>query len=944
MMRNFGKMTMLALAFCGYASVAGCNGRQGPNAPSVQRPDSTGAVSAALQLATGASINSATYAITGPDGFTKNGIIDLSKSATLTATIGGIPAGAGYQITISATTSDGSTSCGGSAVFNVVAGKTSTITVPLTCHEAPHAGSVMVSGSLNVCPTIDGIGANPAEVQVGGSVALSVSAHDSDAGPASLTFAWQASAGTLSDPAAQSPTFTCDAAGPASVSVSVSDGDPAASCAATLSAQVNCTVAAKTPGTYVAGDFHNHTTCSDGSISMQKLVKKATDKVETPWGLDWFVQAGHGGNGNRNCTLVEDATLTTPAYPFVAGLGPNTTWETFGVTPKGDVSGTSPNRNMWRWESIQEFQYPLIEYLNSLKNLPLFLGIETVVPGHEHTSMSVITGQIPASLDTTPLPAGPPYAPLGNANPLAQWEYCFDRADTDTSRGAGNAWGCSVPGSLNAADPSWNATAQKLIPASGVGNGTKGHNKTLEALKWMVAYHPDTSYYVPAHLERAGQFNPDGNNGFNVEHLRDFNNTAPRTAFGMETQPGHGASANRGEYQVLRNNINGVPTDSVGGTTYGGTGVYGARIGGVWDALLGEGRNFWFFASSDWHNRGSFGPDDRRTTQDFFPGEYQRNFTLVRNGADKLRPQTIVAGLRSGNSFATGGQIIDRLGFVACVGKADGVVAELAGNAAINKTALTVDGCATMGEKLTVPAGADVVVGIAVRDPAGSNFSPYTFPNPSLLQIGVNQPLNMPVLDHIDLIGGTVTGYKTPSAPDYAGEWPRNTSWLRADGTTADLSVVPDAAKNITAAILRTFNGNGGTPWKAVSSFIDGTTFLTMSFRIPAASASQYLRLRGTNMPPAVPYETDASGNPLPDVFTNANDLTMLRIPCTTVHSASSQFDGCPDHLATASGAGNPIAGQRAVSFDVAAWADVWFYSNPIYIQVAGATPVAGVQ
>src|SRR5450432_4193496 len=444
MMRNFGKMTMLALAFCGYASVAGCNGRQGPNAPSVQRPDSTGAVSAALQLATGASINSATYAITGPDGFTKNGIIDLSKSATLTATIGGIPAGAGYQITISATTSDGSTSCGGSAVFNVVAGKTSTITVPLTCHEAPHAGSVMVSGSLNVCPTIDGIGANPAEVQVGGSVALSVSAHDSDAGPASLTFAWQASAGTLSDPAAQSPTFTCDAAGPASVSVSVSDGDPAASCAATLSAQVNCTVAAKTPGTYVAGDFHNHTTCSDGTISMEKLIKKATDTVETPWGLDWFVQAGHGGNGNRNCTLVEDATLSTPAYPFNASVGPNTTWENSGVTPKGDVSGTSPNRNMWRWESIQEFQYPLIEYLNALKNLPLFLGIETVVPGHEHTSMSVITGQIPASLDTTPLPAGPPYAPLGIANPLAQWEYCFDRADTDTSRGAGNAWGCSV--------------------------------------------------------------------------------------------------------------------------------------------------------------------------------------------------------------------------------------------------------------------------------------------------------------------------------------------------------------------------------------------------------------------------------------------------------------------------------------------------------------------
>src|SRR4029079_17810382 len=92
-------------------------------------------------------------------------------------------------------------------------------------------------------------------------------------------------------------------------------------------------------GTYVTGDFHNHTTCSDGSISMQKLVKKATDKTDTPFGLDWFVQAGHGGNGNRNCTLVEDASLATPAYPLTA-QGPTTTWVTSGVTVKGDVSGS----------------------------------------------------------------------------------------------------------------------------------------------------------------------------------------------------------------------------------------------------------------------------------------------------------------------------------------------------------------------------------------------------------------------------------------------------------------------------------------------------------------------------------------------------------------------------------------------------------------------------
>ena len=958
MRRPGWKMTTLALAFCSYASLAGCDNRNGKNSPSVTSIDSLGQVTLALQLGDGRTVNSATYSITGPGGFTKAGTIDVSASSTLTATIGGIPAGTGYQITISATTSDGADVCGGTATFSVTAHATSSVPVPLTCHESPRNGSVMVSGTLNVCPTIDGIGSNPAEAQVGSAIALSSTAHDSDAGPSALTYAWTATGGTLSDATAQNPTFTCVTAGTATVSLKVSDGDPAASCADTQTAQINCSVVAKTPGTYVAGDFHNHTTCSDGSISMAKLIKKSTDKVETPWGLDWFVQAGHGGNGNRNCQLVEDASLGTPVYPYIATVSPQTTWETSGVTPKGLASGTTPNRNMWRWQSVQEFQYPLVEYFSALKNLPLFLGIETVTPGHEHTSMSVITGQIPASLDTailptapnaSPLPAGSPYTALGNGTALAQWEYCFDRADTDTSRGATNAWDCSVPGSLNAADPSWNATAQKLVPASGTGNGTKGHLKALESLKWMAAFHPDTSYYVPAHLERAGQFNPDGNNGFNVEHLRNFNNAAPKVAFGMETQPGHGASANRGEYQVLRNNIAGVLTDSVGGTTYGGTGVYGAQLGGVWDSLLGEGRNFWFFASSDWHNRGSFGPDDRRTTQDFFPGEYQRNFTMVRNGTDKVRPQTIVNGLRTGNNFSTSGQIIDRLAFVACIGspatngRTDAIVGELAGNAAMNKTAITVDGCATMGEKLIVPTGSDIVVGIAVRDPAGTNFSPYTFLNPSLLQVGINQPINTPVLDHIDLIRGLVSGYRTPGAANYSGEWPRNTNWLRADGTTADLSVVPDAAKNLTAALLRTFNGSGATPWKSVSSFVDGTNYLTMTFRIPAVSASQYLRLRGTNMPAAVPFETDASGNPLPDVFTNANDTTRLRIPCTTVHSAGSQFDGCPDHLGTATGATNPIVGQRAVSFDVAAWSDLWFYSNPIYIEVTGSTVVAGV-
>ncbi|MFG6460986.1 hypothetical protein ACG04Q_05330 [Roseateles sp. DXS20W] len=723
------------------------------------------------------------------------------------------------------------------------------------------------------------------------------------------------------------------------------------------------TAAGKTPGKYVSGDFHNHTTCSDGAISMQKLVKKVTDKTtDSPWGLDWFVQAGHGGNGNRNCTLVEDASLSTPAYPFVEGKGPTTTWaNSIGAAAiKGNNTGGT---TMWRWQSLQEFQYPVVEYLAAQKNLPLFVGLESVVAGHEHSSMSVITGQMPTSLDNATLPNTPGYTALGNANALSQWSYCFDRGDTDTSRGnvagsnTGNNWNCAVTGSANAADPSWNAAAQKLMPTgSGVGSGigTKGHLKTLEALKWMKELHATGSYYVPAHLERAGPFNPDGNNGFNIEHLRNFNNTAPDIAFGFETQPGHGASAERGEYRQLRNGFAGSPTnvDSVGGTTYGGTGIYGAQVGGVWDALLGEGRNWWFFASSDWHNRGSFGPDDRRSTQDFYPGEYQRTHVLVRNGSDKIRPQAIVDGLRSGNAWAASGQLIDRFAIVACASyagvgaRSNASVEALAVAAAANATDVDAANCATMGQKLKVRPGAEIVVSIALRDPAGNNFAPYSFPNPSLAQIGVNQPINQPVLDHVDLIRGMVSGYRAPGSADYAGEWPRNNNWLKADGSTAGLDAVPAAAKNTTAAIIRSFSAAGANPWVQVQSGVDGSGFLKMTYRIPAVQASQYVRVRGSNLPAALPYETDASGNPLSDIFTNATVTSNLRIPCTTVGTnvpangaawASGTIDGCPNHLPV-------VNGKKMVAYDVAAWSDLWFYSNPIYIEVSGSTLVAGVK
>ena len=653
----------------------------------------------------------------------------------------------------------------------------------------------------------------------------------------------------------------------------------------------------KSRGRYVTGDFHNHTTCSDGTLSLKKLV----DKSVNTFGLDWFVQSGHGGSGSRNCTIAEDPfepvkpalNLTAPptipsgGQPATDLKGPNQTWtNTIGnAAIKGDVSGTATQRNMWRWQSIQEFVYPTIEAESRNRQKPIFVGIEQNAPGHEHVSTSVIDGQLPE-------------LGFGNANSVAQFEYCFDRSDTDKSRGAGNQWDCSVPGSANNAllDP----TARKILVPSGTGSGTAGHVKSVEGVKWMAANFPNTSYFIPAHLERAGIFNPNGNNGFNVEHLRNFNNAGPTAAFGFESMPGHQAEANRGSYS----------RSAAGGGTYGGVGAYAAAIGGVWDALLGEGRNWFFFGSSDYHNRGSFGPDQRESTADFQPGEYTKDYVMARHGNGKLTTQGIVDGLRSGNSYVANGGLIDQLAFVVCAANPsngrnqaalateNAAVESAAASAAAAGTYAATGNCATMGEKLVVRPGADLIVSIVVRDPEGKNNSPYSFPNPSLKQLGINQPLDKPVLDHIDVIGGNVTGYVDPAnTAAYAGP------------------IGSPAASNPSAKLMRTFNGSN---WVAAA---DGTR--RMTYRLTAAQNSQYLRLRGTNLPVATPFETDASGNPLLD-FDSAG-----KIPCADA--------ACPAHMALANGV-------KTSSFDVAAWADLWFYSNPVFIEVQNSTKIAGIQ
>ena len=68
----------------------------------------------------------------------------------------------------------------------------------MVCATPPAPGQALVTATVNSCPTIDGVSASPSSAAVGSSMALQVTAHDPDSGPAVLTYAWSADGGTFS--------------------------------------------------------------------------------------------------------------------------------------------------------------------------------------------------------------------------------------------------------------------------------------------------------------------------------------------------------------------------------------------------------------------------------------------------------------------------------------------------------------------------------------------------------------------------------------------------------------------------------------------------------------------------------------------------------------------------------------------------------------------------
>ncbi|MFT3927019.1 MAG: sulfatase-like hydrolase/transferase [Myxococcales bacterium] len=221
---SLGRASLIfSLATAGAAnSLAGCASE--PSSDGSEDGEQVGSLDLNLDVAPGVTINTVNYSITG-NGFTKSGTINVSGAPTISANIGGIPAGTGYSITLTASSTQGNASFTGSASFDVSAGGIASVKVSLRGSVGSGNGSVNVTGTINVSPVIDELTVSPLTVYVGSSVALTSVSRDPDQFPAPLTYYWSTTGGLIDTPIAQNATLTSTTAGTFTVTLTVSDGD-----------------------------------------------------------------------------------------------------------------------------------------------------------------------------------------------------------------------------------------------------------------------------------------------------------------------------------------------------------------------------------------------------------------------------------------------------------------------------------------------------------------------------------------------------------------------------------------------------------------------------------------------------------------------------------------------------------------------------------------------
>lgn len=214
-----GRVPLVCVLAAGASAPLGCSSDD-----PASHGEAVGTIGVNLQAAPGVTLNSVTYSITG-NGFSKTGAIDTSGSPVVSGTIGGIPAGKNYTLTLEATSAETGLSFSGSAKFDVAAGETSAVTIHLKASGKTGNGNVAVTGSLNVGPVIDELTVTPLKVFTGNSVTLKAVGSDGDDGPSPLTYYWSTTGGVIDTPVGANATLTSSKPGTFTVKLTVSDGE-----------------------------------------------------------------------------------------------------------------------------------------------------------------------------------------------------------------------------------------------------------------------------------------------------------------------------------------------------------------------------------------------------------------------------------------------------------------------------------------------------------------------------------------------------------------------------------------------------------------------------------------------------------------------------------------------------------------------------------------------
>jgi hypothetical protein len=177
------------------------------------------------------------------------------------------------------------------------------------------------------------------------------------------------------------------------------------------------------------------------------------------------------------------------------------------------------------------------------------------------------------------------------------------------------------------------------------------HMRALPVLPLVFANHPSRS---ATGIGVYGRNEP--------REFRANNDAAPEVYRGMEGAPGHQASTLARD-GTARRDAAGNPAGFRGGygnagaQTFGGFDQMTARVGGLWDSMLGEGRRFWIVATSDSHAHYA---NQVRTGSDFWPGEFHKTYVHAQRTY-----AGVLDGLRSGRIFAVAGDLISELDVVA---------------------------------------------------------------------------------------------------------------------------------------------------------------------------------------------------------------------------------------------------------------------------------------